>query len=206
MINDRIQAIYDKRAATYDRSVGFGEKIAVGDFRAKFGAALRGQTLEIAVGSGLNLPYYTSAVTTSIGIDFSAGMLAVARERANTLGLDIDLRQMDAQALDFPDSSFDTVAISLALCTIPDPTAALREMVRVCRTDGQIVLLEHVLSPNWPVALLERLVSPLQERLIGCHLNRDTIELVRREGLRIQSEERRLAGVFRLVIAHPPAL
>lgn len=203
---NRIQKIYDKRAATYDRSVGFGEKLAVGDFRDKFGAALRGRTLEVAVGSGLNLPYYTSAVTSATGIDFSTGMLAVARERATTLGLDIDLRQMDAQSLDFPNSSFDTVAISLALCTIPVPVIALRELVRVCRPNGQIVLLEHVLSPRWPVALLERLVSPLQERLMGCHLDRETIELAKSEGLRIQSEERRFAGVFRLVIAYPPAL
>ncbi len=203
---NRIQKIYDKRAATYDRSVGFGEKLAVGDFREKFGAALRGRTLEVAVGSGLNLPYYTSAVTAATGIDFSTGMLAVARERAASLGLAIELRQMDAQSLDFPDASFDTVAISLALCTIPDPAAAIQEMVRVCRADGQLVLLEHVLSPVWPVALLERLMSPLQERIMGCQLDRATIDLARDQGLQIQSEERRLAGIFRLVIAHPPAL
>ena len=97
-----------------------------------------------------------------------------------------------------------TVAISLALCTIPHPDAALREMARVCRLDGRIVLLEHVLSPWFPVATAERLLSPLQERAMGCHLDRDTIGLARSLGFTIEEEQQRILGVFRLVVATPP--
>jgi ubiquinone/menaquinone biosynthesis C-methylase UbiE len=206
MERDRIRAIYDARAASYDRSVGFGERMLLGDLRRRFGAELRGETLEIAVGSGLNLPHYASAVTRAVGVDLSGGMLAQAAVRARKLGRRIELLQMDAQRLAFADAAFDTVAISLALCTVPDPAAALREIARVCRPSGRVVLLEHVLSPFRPVAALERLVSPLQARALGCHLDRESIELARRSGFTILSERRRLAGVFRLAVARPPAL
>ncbi|GIW05045.1 MAG: SAM-dependent methyltransferase [Thermomicrobiales bacterium] len=203
---DRIQRIYDRLAPEYDRVVGRGERFLVGDFRQKFGAALRGDTLEIAIGSGLNLPYYTPAVRRAVGIDLSLGMLRQARVRAAELGLPIALIQMDAEHLGFRDHSFDTVAISLALCTIPDPEAALREAIRVCRPDGQIVLLEHVRSPVWPVALLQRLWTPIQERTLGCHLMRTTIDTARNLGLTIESEHERFFGIFRLAIARPPDL
>lgn len=206
MEHDRIRRIYDRRAATYDRTVGLGERIAVGDFRRAFGAELRGRTLEIAVGSGLNLPYYGASVTHAVGIDLSEGMLREARRRAAELEIDIALLQMNAEHLAFADESFDTVAISLALCTVTDPTAALREMARVCRREGRIVLLEHVRSPIWPVALLQRIASPLQTRLIGCHLDRRTIDLAHALGFRIDEERSRLAGVFRLAVGRPPAL
>ncbi|MGH2559543.1 MAG: class I SAM-dependent methyltransferase [Thermomicrobiales bacterium] len=199
-----LQATYDEHASTYDSSVGRGERLFLGDFRQRFGAELRGETLEVAVGSGLNLPYYTDAMTRAVAVDLSQGMIGIATERARTLGRQIDFAQMDAQRLAFPDNSFDTVAISLSLCTVPDPVAALQEMARVCRPEGRIVLLEHVLSPVPPVAWLERLLSPLQERYIGCHLNRRTIETARSMGFHVESERRRVAGVFRLVVARPP--
>ncbi|MGH2531716.1 MAG: class I SAM-dependent methyltransferase [Thermomicrobiales bacterium] len=200
----RIRDIYDKRASTYDASVGRGERLVLGDLRQRFGAELRGETLEVAVGTGLNLPYYTDAVTRAVAVDLSHGMMTIARERARALGRQVAFAQMDAQRLAFPDATFDSVAISLALCTVPDPVAALRELARVCRPDGRVVLLEHVLSPVPPVAWLERLLSPVQERFIGCHLNRRTIETARSMGFAIESERRRLAGVFRLVVARPP--
>jgi ubiquinone/menaquinone biosynthesis C-methylase UbiE len=206
MKRHQIQQTYDRRAESYDRSVGRGERLATGDFRQRFGAELRGRTLEVAIGSGLNLPYYTAAVTRAVGVDLSRGMLAQAAARAAAIGREIALLQMDAQHLGFADGSFDTVAISLALCTVPDPAAALGELARVCRPEGRIVLLEHVLSPVWPVAMLERLLSPLQERIIGCHLDRETLDLVRARGFRIESEQQRLAGIFRLAVARPPAL
>jgi ubiquinone/menaquinone biosynthesis C-methylase UbiE len=200
----QLQAIYDKRAATYDASVGRGERLFLGELRQRFGAELRGDTLEVAVGSGLNLPYYGDAVTRAVAVDLSQGMIAIAKERARSLRRQVDFAQMDAQRLAFTDASFDTVAISLSLCTVPNPERALREMARVCRPEGRIVLLEHVLSPVPPVAWLERLLSPIQERYIGCHLNRRTVETVRSLGFQIDSEARRLAGVIRLVAARPP--
>jgi ubiquinone/menaquinone biosynthesis C-methylase UbiE len=203
MDNRQLREVYDKRAAIYDAATGRGGTGLVRNLRARFGDSLRGKTLEIAIGSGRNLPYYSSHVTRSVGIDLSSGMVEVAAKRARELHRSIDLLIMDAQRLAFPDHIFDTVAVSLGLCTIPDPKAALREMSRVCKSDGQIVLLEHVRSPMWPVAAIQRLVSPIQERLNGCHLARETIGLARECGLEIEREDQRLLGIMRLVIARP---
>lgn len=200
----RIRAVYDKRAKTYDKTVGFGEKVLLGGLRSAFAAELRGNTLEVAIGSGLNLPGYPSDVGQAVGVDLSRGMLREARERGRPGAPAPLLAQMDAQQLAFPDDSFDTVAVSLALCTVPDPGAALREMARVCRPGGRIVLLEHVRSPVRPVAMAQRLLSPMQKRFIGCHLDRETIALVKHLGFTIVSERRHLLGIFRLVVARPP--
>jgi ubiquinone/menaquinone biosynthesis C-methylase UbiE len=201
---DRLRHIYDERAPTYDRTVRASERLTLGDFRRAFGAALRGRTLEVAIGSGLNLPAYSPEVTATVGTDLSGGMLHVARRRAAELGRPLTLAQMDAQRLAFRDASFDTVAVSMALCTVPDPSVALRELARVCRPDGHVVLLEHVLSPVRPLAWLQRLLTPRQVRAIGCHFDRDTVGLLRREGFAIESERSRLFGIFRLVVARPP--
>ncbi len=200
----RIREVYDKRAKAYDKTVGLGEKVLLGGLRGAFAGELQGDTLEVAIGSGLNLPSYPPAVRHAVGVDVSMGMLQEARARGRPGAPGPLLAQMDAQQLAFPDARFDTVAISLALCTVPDPAAALREMARVCCPRGRVVLLEHVRSPYAPVALAQRLLSPLQERFIGCHLDRETIALVERLGFSIVSERRHLFGVFRLVVARPP--
>lgn len=201
----RIRAVYDRRAAGYDRTVGRGERVLVGGLRRAFGAELRGEVLEVAVGSGLNLPHYPEAVTRAVGVDLSRGMLVEARAAGrDRVAGGVALAQMDAQRLAFRDGSFDTVAVSLALCTVPDPAAALRELARVCRPGGRVVLLEHVRSPVAPVAWLQRALSPLQERFIGCHLARETVATLRASGFTVESERRRLFGVFRLVVARPP--
>ena len=206
MNRDRVRAVYDRRAASYDRSVGRAERLLLGGLRTAFGAELRGETLEVAVGSGLNLPYYSAAVTRAVGVDLSRGMLAQARRRAADIGCPIVLVQADAERLPFADAAFDSVAVSLALCTVPRPRVALRELARVCRAEGRVVLLEHVRSPVGPVAGVQRLLSPLQERLIGCHLARETVDEARRLGFAIGSERERLFGIFRLVVARPPAV
>jgi ubiquinone/menaquinone biosynthesis C-methylase UbiE len=204
-MSDRIRRIYDQRAADYDRSVGRAEGVLLGDFRRRFGALLAGETLEVGIGSGLNLPFYGPAVTRASGIDLSAAMLRIARERAESLGRKIVLTQGDAERLPFPDAAFDTVAVSLVLCTVPEPARALREVARVCRPGGRVVLMEHVLSPVAPAAWAQRLIAPLQEHAIGCDLTRRTIETARGLGFRVESEEARLFGIFRLVVARPPA-
>lgn len=201
---ERIRRIYDERVANYDSSLGVVERLVLGPLRREFGALLRGETLEVAIGSGLNLPFYAPAVTTATGIDLSPGMLEVAGERTERLGRPMTLVPADAEELPFADAAFDTVAISLALCTIPDPERALRELARVCRPDGQVVLLEHVRSTAPPLALLQQALSPLNERAIGCHLDRETFALAEALGFAIEVRQSRLLGAVRLAVARPP--
>ena len=201
----RVTAIYDRLAPEYNRMEGAVEWTLMGrSLRAALGAALRGSVLEVAIGSGRNLRFYGEAVTNVVGVDLSAGMLAEARRAAAEAGRPVALARMDAERLAFADATFDTVVTSLSLCTVADPARALGEMARVCKPDGRIVLLEHVRSPVPPLAWLQRLLAPLQVRAMGCHLDRETIALVRDLGFTVLSERRRFFGVFRLVVVAPP--
>ena len=202
----RVAAIYDRLAPDYDRLEGAVERTLMGRaMRAALGAELRGAVLEVGIGSGRNLPYYDRAVTRVVGIDLSTGMLREARRAAADVGRPIALARMDAEHMAFPDATFDSVVTSLSLCTVTDPARALREMARVCKPDGRVVLLEHVRSSMPPLFWLQRLLTPLQQRAMGCHLDRATIDLVRSLGFEVLSERRRFFGVFRLVVARPPA-
>src|SRR5215218_6807325 len=201
---ERIRRLYDDRAATYDRSLGIGERILLGRFRQAYGALLRGETIEVGIGSGLNIPFYSPAVTQAVGVDLSREMLRYAHERAAHLSIPFALVQADAEALPFPDAVFDTAATSLALCTIPNPGKALLELGRVCRPGGRLVMLEHVRSTARPLAALQRALSPMNERAIGCHLDRDTFGLTRSLGFSIDETQSRLFNSVQLVVARPP--
>jgi ubiquinone/menaquinone biosynthesis C-methylase UbiE len=201
---EQIQEVYDRHAPTYDKSVGLVENVVLGDLRRQFGQQLRGETLEIAIGSGLNLPHYSREVTRAVGVDLSSGMLREARKRASSLGREIELVQMNAEMLAFPDNSFDTVGISLSLCTVPRPLVAMEEIARVCRPEGVAVFLEHVRSPHRPVYALQRLWSPVQERALGCSGVRETVKVIQQAGFHVVSERARMLGIFRLVVATPP--
>ena len=118
---DRIQRIYDERAETYDRSLGIIEHRVLGPMRRAYGSLLRGETLEVAIGTGLNLPFYAPVVTHVVGSELSYPMLVQAKARARQLGMRFAGVQADATKLPFGDASFDTVAISLA--SVHDPGA-----------------------------------------------------------------------------------
>jgi ubiquinone/menaquinone biosynthesis C-methylase UbiE len=201
---ERIRRIYDQRAASYDRSLGIIEHRLLEPMRRAYGSLLRGDTLEVAIGTGLNVPFYSAEVTLAVGSELSYPMLVQATARARQLRLRFAGVQADATELPFSDASFDTVAISLALCTVPEPAAALTEMARVCRPDGRVVLLEHVRSTAAPLALVQRALTPMHVRSQGCHLDRDTFSLVQSLGFRCQVVESRLWNAVRLVVAQPP--
>jgi ubiquinone/menaquinone biosynthesis C-methylase UbiE len=131
-------------------------------------------------------------------------MLAIGQRRADQLGRRVDLRVGDAQALDLPDASFDTVVCTLALCTIPDPRRAVAEARRVLRPGGRLLLLEHVRSPVRAVRAIERLLEPLFVRLAADHLTREPLEYLRAEGFEIERLERSKWGIVERVSARKP--
>ncbi|WP_235718418.1 class I SAM-dependent methyltransferase [Mycolicibacterium goodii] len=126
---------WDKKSATYDREIGFFDRHLFGDSRQWVCGQATGTTLEVAVGTGLNLPFYPGDVTLT-GIDRSQKMLDLARARAADLGHPATLQQADAHHLPFGDASFDTVVCTFGLCAIPDHIQALNEMTRVLRPGG----------------------------------------------------------------------
>jgi len=162
-----------------------------------------GEVLEVAVGTGLNLPFYPAQVRLT-GVDLSPAMLAQARERAVELGREIDLRDADAQALPFPDASFDTVVCTLSLCTVPHERAAIGEMWRVLRSGGRLLLLDHIGSRWWPVWVLQRLVEVFTARS-GEYQTRRPLPLVRAVGFEVTESQRLKLGTVERVAARKPA-
>lgn len=134
-----------------------------------------GKVLEVGVGTGKNVQYYPENVEVT-AIDFSKNMLEFAREKANKYGKKVDLRLMDLQSLEFPDETFDTVITTCVFCSVPDPVKSLQEIQRVCKKDGQIIMLEHVRSKSPMIGAFMDLLNPIVVRIIGANINRDTVK------------------------------
>lgn len=190
-----VRRCYDLLAPAYDRREALADRLLLARRRRALVADLVGEVLESAAGTGANLPYYAPGVRL-VACDSSFGMLAQLRRRAARLGRGVRLVQADAQRLPFRDASFDAAVSTLALCTVPDPAAAVAELRRCCRPGGQVRLLEHVLSPWPPVAWLQRLFAPFQLRRLGCRLDRPTVDRLRAAGHPVQVRDQGLAGVF----------
>lgn len=206
----RIARVYDFRADSWDEREMRAENAIVGDaFRNGVAAQLHGSVLEIGVGTGETLRRLQSLGSTSVtsytGIDISTGMLGQASRYQGNMPFPVTLHQANAESLAmFADGTFDTVTGSLVLCTVPDQEAALREMARVARPDGTIVLLEHVLSPNPLVKPVMKVVAPFQARAMGCHIDRQTDRIIRKLGFRVEQDRSRVFGIFHLIVARPP--
>ena len=200
---ERVRAIWDRVAPKFDKRIGFFERLLFEGGREWVCSRARGDTLELAVGTGRNLAFYSPDVTLT-GVELSPAMLDVARERAARLHMDPDLRVGDAQALDFPDESFDTVTCTISLCSIPDDRAAVREVRRVLRPGGRFVLMEHVRSPVLPVRAVQRAIDRLTVRLEGDHVTREPLEHLRAEGFEVETLERLKWGIVERVVARKP--
>jgi phosphatidylethanolamine/phosphatidyl-N-methylethanolamine N-methyltransferase len=158
--NDFVEGVYDKIAKVYDLT--FGPTLHPGRLKAIQRMAIQPgeRVLEVGVGTGINLSLYPKNCAVT-GIDFSGSMLEIARERAARKEIrNVRLLQMDAADLKFADDSFDVVYAPYLISVVPDPVKVAREMRRVCRPGGRIVLLNHFLSPNGILSRLERLISP----------------------------------------------
>jgi ubiquinone/menaquinone biosynthesis C-methylase UbiE len=197
---DRIRGLYEKGAPKYDRQMRVFERMLFSGGREWVCSRAHGDVLEIAIGTGRNLGHYPTEVRLT-GIEFSPAMIEIARQRAQRLGREIDLRIGDAQALDFPAASFDTVVCALALCTIPDDRAAVSEVKRVLRPAGRFLLLEHVRSPNPAIRLGQRLLEPLTLRFEGDHLLREPLEHLRAEGFEVEQLVRSKLGIVERIAA-----
>jgi methyltransferase OMS1 len=173
---------YDKFAATYDALDGgaAADGLGLSALRQELCAPCRGRTLEVAVGTGLNLPNYAfdQGIETYIGTDLSLGMLGEAKKRASTLGpyaARAGFSEADASKLPFSDSQFDNVVTSFSLCVFDDPVACVREMARVCKKDGlaRVRLLENTRAAG-PLGEYQKLTGPLVKGLSkGCDYSVD---------------------------------
>ena len=159
------------------------------------------EVLEVGVGTGKNLAFYPAGVNVT-GIDLTPGMLERAHKRAAILNRDVRLLIGDAQNLEFPDASFDTIVATFVFCSVSDPVLGLRELGRVLKPDGQILLMEHVRSAKPVLGEIMNILNPVMVRVTGANINRRTVENVRAAGLFIECEEDiGMGDIFKLIIA-----
>ena len=206
---DRIGRAYDEYAARYDALDGgaVAEAVGVPALRKAAIKQCAGDVLEVGVGTGLNLPFYDGRRVQSLtGVDLSRGMLAQAAESARGLAIrDVALQQMDVARLSFDDDSFDCVLDTFSLCVFPAPLAALREMRRVCRPQGRLLLVEHQRSEQGALAAYQDATAPVLARFggKGCVWNQDVDALARDAGLRLLGKEPALLGTVALFVFAP---
>lgn len=193
---------YNRIAKIYDLIESPVEFLFYGRWRGEALSNLSGKVLEVGVGTGRNLKYYSLRCSV-IGIDISEGMLEKAREKAKSMK-NITLLLMDAEHLEFPDNYFDYVVSTFVLGSVPDPVKALKEMRRVLKPSGELIALEHMHSSNHLIARIEDLISPILFSLIGNKMTRDTVGNIKRAGFNIM-EEKNLAfkDVFKKIRAKP---
>lgn len=159
--------------------------------REKIVPRARGCVLEVGVGSGLNLPYYDATSVTKIwGLDPSPEMIRMAARRARSLGFEVEFISSPAGEIPLEDQSVDTVLVTYTLCTIPEPTPALREMARVLRPGGELLFCEHGLAPELSVQRWQHRLNPIWRRFGGgCNLNRPIPALLEAGGFGIKDLE-----------------
>ncbi len=158
-------------------------------WRKKLLGNIKGRVLEVGVGTGKNLPYYNPGQVELTAVDISEKMMDKAKERAEQLKWKVNFKLLDSEKFPFPDNSFDYVVVTFVLCSVGNQETVLKEMNRVLKPTGKILLLEHVLSKNKLIALWQRLHNPLTKFLVGVNINRDTVGMIRKSQLKIIREE-----------------
>jgi ubiquinone/menaquinone biosynthesis C-methylase UbiE len=201
---ERRRRYWDKQAPKYDKQVAFFERRLLGYGRHWVCSQATGDVLEVAIGTGRNLPFYPEGIRLT-GTDFSPAMLELARRQADQLGRRVDLRLGDAQALELPDASFDTVVCTLSLCAIPDERRAVAEMKRVLRPGGRLLLLDHVAGlPRW-LRAIQRLLELVTRPATGDHQLRHPLLQVQAEGLEVERREQSKLGMVERLAARKPS-
>lgn len=192
---------YDRMAWLYDLYDAPMEWMGTRKRRHRLLARARGRVMEAGIGTGKNLAAYPPGVEV-VGIDVSEAMLDKARSKTETLATSVTLKRADVTKLPLPDDHFDTAVATCVFCSVADPVAGLRELGRVTKPDGQVLLLEHVRPRNPLLGRLADWATAVTRRVFGFRANRRTEENVEAAGLQIVEVTRE--GIWREIVARPP--
>jgi len=191
-----LRRIYDATwgrafARGYDFFLSQEEKAGLSDMRGELLAEASGRALEVGAGTGLNLAHWPDSVTELVLTEPFGPMADQLRAKVAESGRAAEVVEAPGEALPFPDDSFDTVALTLVLCTVPDPAATLREIARVLKPGGRFLFLEHVRAEEPGLAKWQdRLHGPWYVFGHGCHCNRDTLATLKSSPLEVERAER----------------
>lgn len=163
-----------------------GEETRYGVFKRSLFNKAKGKTLLVAAGTGVDFKYFSADIELT-AIDFSPVMLEMAREKADQCAAPLTLLEADVTDLDFPDGHFDTVVTSCTFCSVPDPIKGLKEVHRVLKDDGTMLMFEHVRPSHFYLGFLMDLMNPLVQK-VGPDINRRTSDNVRDAGFRLTRE------------------
>lgn len=163
---------------------------------------LSGTILEVGVGTGANLPYYSEQARVT-GIDFSPKMLEQARLKLPVCRANISLKEMNIEKMDFTDHSFDVVVSTCVFCSVPNPVQGLREIRRVVKSDGVVLMLEHMRSRSKFISYGFDCINPLTVRMFGTNVNRRTIENIEKAGLNIIDETNLMTTMVKKLTLQP---
>jgi len=204
MTVNQVQSAYDEIADQYEKKIWFDQHIlGVARLRKNLLSKASGKILEVACGTGQNFPLFASSSEVT-GVDLSPKMLEQAHRSAMEHGLNVNLAVMDAEHLEFPDGTFDTVVSTLSTCTFPNPVKALQEMKRVCRPNGLIMLLEHGHSNlPWLANFQDRNEYQHYQDHAGCRWNQDPLDLISSAGIKVLRNKRNILGMFHSIEATP---
>ncbi len=204
LTSQEIARRYDRFARWYDFIEGIPDLLGIRKLRKRLLSRASGKVLEVAVGTGKNLPHYPRSCRI-IALDASSEMLHRAQRRATGLRISVLFVLADSAALPFSHRAFDAVVSTLTTCTFPNPEAALREMARVCRPEGRILLVEHGRSDREWLARRQDRRDAAHAKQLGCHWNREPLKLVEEAGLRVGAARRSFFGIFHEIEAAPGA-
>jgi ubiquinone/menaquinone biosynthesis C-methylase UbiE len=172
-------------ALTYDRLMASTEKAGLGEIRSRLVGDARGDVLEVGAGTGHNLPYYGAAVTTLTLTEPDPSMLHRLQRAVDRAGRPVRVLRAPAEDLPFDDATFDVVVSTLVLCGVADQPRAVRELRRVLRPEGRLLVVEHVRSRDERVARRQDRLNWLNRMLVGCDCNRPTPRTLQRGGFTI---------------------
>ena len=195
------QEKWDRASRNYDLFT-FGDDQRLGPYKRRLFRKVSGSILMVAAGTGNDFKFFPPRLTLT-AIDISPKMLERAKPKADAYAGTIELRQMDACKLDFPNDAFDTVVTACTFCSVPRPLAGLRELHRVLKPGGQLLMFEHVRSAIGPIGVMMDLMTPLVSRF-GPELNRDTVGNVQRGGFRLRRVENVYLDIVKAIEAVKP--
>jgi len=201
MSSGDIAALYDEMAPRYARW-DWANRLFSGPLRKRAFADARGRVLDVACGTGTNVRYLP-ATAQFVGVDISEDMVEAARAELDDLRRGGTVYRMDAQDLQFPDDSFDTVISALSTCTFPDPGAALAEMERVCRPDGRVLLLEHGRSDSELVGRFQDWRADAHYEEHGCRWTQEPLAHFAETDLTVVDSETFFLGMVTIIEARP---